>query len=263
MRLLRFLVLSLFLELSCLGQFTGGDFDGSAHAVLLAGNPPLLPDRFRGGAGAGFDYLNLYSEVVNSPTLRFAGGTFDGYGMASLWAVGAVVLETRFFGGPYDGYANQTRLIYLGQAPALFIGGGGDGYHHLVQSGFPNPLRFDTDNNGFPDWWEMKYFGLIGVRGDLDADSDQASNATEYLSHTDPTNAFSFFHITRLEHGETNRVYVLCEPGLSYSLLYTESLDTGNWRVVTTNATTDAEKEVIVLDVAPPRGGFYRALINR
>ncbi len=52
-----------------------------------------------------------------------------------------------------------------------------------------------SDTDGLPDWWRLAYFGhALGQAGDLsraadDADSDGASNLTEFLSGTDPLNA--------------------------------------------------------------------------
>jgi hypothetical protein len=51
----------------------------------------------------------------------------------------------------------------------------------------------DSDNDGFPDWWEKKYFPDAVNNPDLpgrgrDADNDGLSNWDEYIRGTDPTN---------------------------------------------------------------------------
>lgn len=45
----------------------------------------------------------------------------------------------------------------------------------------------DSDSDGMPDWWEMKYFLSLRESGSDDHDRDGYSNLQEYASHTDPT----------------------------------------------------------------------------
>jgi uncharacterized delta-60 repeat protein len=52
-------------------------------------------------------------------------------------------------------------------------------------------LYLDTDGLGMPDWWQIQYFGAIGVDPNADSDGDGVSNLQEYLDGTDPTNANS------------------------------------------------------------------------
>jgi len=48
----------------------------------------------------------------------------------------------------------------------------------------------DSDNDGLPDDWEIKYFGNIQIQsGEDDFDNDEFSNAQEYSKNTDPTDA--------------------------------------------------------------------------
>ncbi|MHC4084938.1 MAG: right-handed parallel beta-helix repeat-containing protein [Planctomycetota bacterium] len=52
---------------------------------------------------------------------------------------------------------------------------------------------YDSDIDGMPDWWEIRY-GLDPAYSDdaaLDADSDDLSNLNEYLAGTDPTDTDS------------------------------------------------------------------------
>ena len=38
-----------------------------------------------------------------------------------------------------------------------------------------------------PDWWEIAYFGYVGVDPNGDADGDGVSNVVEYLQGRNPT----------------------------------------------------------------------------
>ncbi|MBI3415159.1 MAG: hypothetical protein HY043_07535 [Verrucomicrobia bacterium] len=53
----------------------------------------------------------------------------------------------------------------------------------------------DTDGDGLPDDWEKFYFGDLSAAPDADPDGDGASNRTELLSGTNPTNPHSVFRI--------------------------------------------------------------------
>ena len=45
----------------------------------------------------------------------------------------------------------------------------------------------DSDRDGMPDWWEIKYFLFLSESGSGDYDRDGFTNLQEFASHTDPT----------------------------------------------------------------------------
>ncbi len=50
-------------------------------------------------------------------------------------------------------------------------------------------LRFDgidSDNDGLPDWWELKHFGTLDYNAEDDFDGDGWENSRELLEGTDP-----------------------------------------------------------------------------
>jgi hypothetical protein len=57
-----------------------------------------------------------------------------------------------------------------------------------LRQGRPLPIPADSDRDGLPDWWEMKYFfGPTNAVPQIDTDGDGMSNAAECRADTDPT----------------------------------------------------------------------------
>jgi hypothetical protein len=59
---------------------------------------------------------------------------------------------------------------------------------HIVPESQLYSQPVDSDTNGLPDIWEMRYFSRIGVDPNGDPDGDGLLNLQEYHRHTDPTN---------------------------------------------------------------------------
>jgi len=49
-------------------------------------------------------------------------------------------------------------------------------------------LNVDSDNDGLADWWEMQWFGHLGVDPNADPDGDGLTNLQEYQHGTNPLN---------------------------------------------------------------------------
>ena len=50
----------------------------------------------------------------------------------------------------------------------------------------------DTDDSGLPDWWQLYYFGALGIDPNADADGDGFSNLEEFLEGTNPLDTNDF-----------------------------------------------------------------------
>lgn len=80
---------------------------------------------------------------------------------------------------------------------------------------FAVSLWLDTDDDGIPDSWMMRYFGhATGLAADNsraqdDAHGDGMSNLTEYLAGTDPRDAHSYRQINSLTLGGTNGIQIV------------------------------------------------------
>ena len=196
---------------------------------------------------------------------RFAGSGYDGYAsskMLSSW-LQTNPAQARFAGNGYDGYASSKMLSsWLQTKPKRFFGGSFDGYDRNASLGIRNWTVGDTDDNGLPDWWELKYFGVLtGTDPNADPDHDGASNLFEYLTGTNPTNAASYFHITRLAPGSPNKIFVYGEPSYFYTLQRANDLTLG-WTNVSnpSRISTASEGELEMDDNFRGAGGFYRVL---
>ncbi len=81
-------------------------------------------------------------------------------------------------------------------------------------SSFAANLWIDSDDDGIPDNWMIRYFGhATGQAGDLsrpqdDADRDGVSNLAEYLAGTNPKDPHSYLSITGIGLGGTNGVQI-------------------------------------------------------
>jgi hypothetical protein len=232
---------------SSLASFTGGSGDGYSSSSWRAYQPATLPAQ-----------------------ARFAGNGHDGYAssklLSSWWQTN--LAQARFVGNGYDGYASSKLLSSWWQTkPKRFFGGGFDGYDRKAALGIPNWTTGDTDGNGLSDWWELKYFGVLtGTPPNGDADHDGAANLFEYLTGTNPTNASSYFHITRLAPGSTNKVFVYCAPGYFYTLQRADDLALG-WTVVSNQTRiSPASEGVLEMDdfssVTNLYYRFYRVMLE-
>lgn len=61
----------------------------------------------------------------------------------------------------------------------------------LSESEISPIYSLDRDENGIPDWWEMKYFGETGIDPNADPDGDGYSNLQEYQAGSDPLDFYA------------------------------------------------------------------------
>ncbi|MEN8255226.1 MAG: hypothetical protein ABFR33_07130 [Verrucomicrobiota bacterium] len=92
--------------------------------------------------------------------------------------------------------------------------------------------RLDSDADGVPDWWELDYFGGIGMLPDAHGDADGFTNMEEYIAGSDPTNSLSYFVVSNIVAGvgEAGVVIVEWEPVIAdrlYNVHWTDNLTNG------------------------------------
>lgn len=84
----------------------------------------------------------------------------------------------------------------------------------------------DTDGDGLPDYWEIKYFGdLTTTDGTGDQDGDGLSDLAEYLAATDPTaNGSSFVFFSSTPMTSTNIIRWASASNRTYTIYHTTNL---------------------------------------
>ena len=127
-----------------------------------------------------------------------------------------------------------------------------------------NAALVDSDGDGIPDWWMMKYFGhATGQEGDLsrasdDADGDGVSNLQEYFAGTSPINQTSVFRL--LAAVPANSKMNLTWPavmGKSYQIQYKTNLDDPAWLTAPGNVWVMGSQGYYLAPAALPHS-FYR-----
>ena len=131
-----------------------------------------------------------------------------------------------------------------------------------------NAALVDSDGDGIPDWWMMKYFGHpTGQAGDnslasSDADGDGMSNLQEYLAGTDPTNPNSVFRLAVAPAANNNiNLFWPAVPGKSYQIQYKTNLDDAIWITAPGNNSVIGSRGYY-FSPAIQSNSFYRALIS-
>lgn len=93
----------------------------------------------------------------------------------------------------------------------------------------------DTDTDGLPDDWEQFYFTNLTNTASADFDNDGASNQSEYLSDTNPTDAASVFRIKTFQHNATqSELHWPNLPSRRFEMDFSDNLTT--WQTITNPA---------------------------
>ena len=123
----------------------------------------------------------------------------------------------------------------------------------------------DTDNDGLPDDWELRYFSDLNIANSKsDFDNDTFADAAEYSAGTDPLDGRSFLRFeTPIELG--NKTVVLrwpSVPGRRY-LVERSNGDPSKWETVNKGATARLESmEHIDIRIDNGKPVFYRLVVE-
>ncbi len=100
-----------------------------------------------------------------------------------------------------------------------------------------NPV--DSDADGLPDWWELKYFSsATAALPNDDSDGDGLTNAQEFAAGTDPRSGASALRVSNIVNDASIiRIDFPSVFGKSYQLQYKNNLTDSNWTEVGTPVT--------------------------
>lgn len=122
----------------------------------------------------------------------------------------------------------------------------------------------DTDHDGLPDDWEQFYFTNLTNSASADFDGDTASNQSEYLADTNPTDAASVFRISTFQRNVTRSELQWPNlPSRSFELEFSGNLTA--WQTITNPALLFPNAANVIWSEtanAPSRYYRVRAVVN-
>jgi alpha-tubulin suppressor-like RCC1 family protein len=139
---------------------------------LIKTNQPLtITVDAQAGAGASIEEVDYYYQTNGSSNMPLSVSTQSPYSFIwtnSLWWTNA----------------------FIGQYTLSAVAVDNSGARSDPQS-VTFTIGLDSNGNGMPDYWQLQYFGQLGVDPNTDPDGDDISNLQEYQNGTNPTDYYN------------------------------------------------------------------------
>jgi hypothetical protein len=175
--------------------------------TLVCGHAQAQPSRFT---------YDLPGDLVSVATSNWAGIAIIAQPQSQLLETNAPVslsVVASGLGLTYQWYSNGIPIAGATNDTLLFLNLASSHFANYtvvlsnasgVVASTPAALWFDSNANGLPDWWEVRYFGNLDQTADGDFDGDGVSNLDEYLEGTNPADPTSYNPRLRIQtaHGQ-------------------------------------------------------------
>jgi glucose/arabinose dehydrogenase/sugar lactone lactonase YvrE len=135
-----------------------------------------------------------------------------------------------FAGTSISGQANGPgRVAQFNGAVGLCVDTNGNVYVADSGNNCIREISPDSAGIGIPDWWQIRYFGYMGIDPNADPDDDGMSNIAEFWAGTDPTDPASVFKVVDVTlNGAGTRISWNSVLGKSYIVQYSSNLISWN-----------------------------------
>lgn len=185
----------------------------------------------------------------------------EGTSMATPYVSAAIVFAAQNF--PDETSTQRVARILNGVTPVASL------TEMVASGGVLNLARIvDPGGNGIPDWWEMDYFGFVGIDPGADPDGDGFTNLEEYLIGTHPNNPAGKLAVSKalVVQSGSNQDFRITFPtavGVTYRVEFSDSLAADSWEALGSDISGTGDpataSDAAAVTLHPQR--FYRVRI--